>query len=199
MSRATTPTPTSSPRPWTARSTRSRWSTTWGCCTTRKSNLDKAGVQPPTTIDELIAASLALNTKDQRGLFIGNDAGVTPSFGGGSLLGQSCGQWAATIRPPTTSRVSPHLTSSSRSRRRASCSCRSRSCSVPPTAGGIPPRSPRVSRPCNGAGCGQYRASRRPSLMTSASWPGRPSADRSASRRLSSAVGRDGQRYVVQH
>ena len=53
----------------------------------RKSILEKAGVQPPTTIDELIAASKALNTKDQKGLFIGNDAGVTPSFGGGSLLG----------------------------------------------------------------------------------------------------------------
>ncbi len=53
----------------------------------RKSVLDKAGVKPPTTIDELIAASKALNTKDQKGLFIGNDAGVTPSFGGGSLLG----------------------------------------------------------------------------------------------------------------
>jgi hypothetical protein len=53
----------------------------------RKSILDKAGVKPPTTIDELIAASKALNTKDQKGLFIGNDAGVTPSFGGGSLLG----------------------------------------------------------------------------------------------------------------
>ena len=54
----------------------------------RKSVLDKAGVKPPTTIDELIAASKALTTKDQKGLFIGNDAGVTPSFGGGSLLGQ---------------------------------------------------------------------------------------------------------------
>jgi multiple sugar transport system substrate-binding protein len=53
----------------------------------RKSVLDKAGVQPPTTVDELIAASKALTTKDQKGLFIGNDAGVTPSFGGGSLLG----------------------------------------------------------------------------------------------------------------
>jgi len=53
----------------------------------RKSILDKAGVKPPTTIDELISASKALNTKDQKGLFIGNDAGVTPSFGGGSLLG----------------------------------------------------------------------------------------------------------------
>jgi multiple sugar transport system substrate-binding protein len=53
----------------------------------RKSMLDKAGVQPPTTVDELIEASKALTTGDQKGLFIGNDAGVTPSFGGGSLLG----------------------------------------------------------------------------------------------------------------
>ena len=53
----------------------------------RKSILDKAGVKPPTTIDELIQASKALTNKDQKGLFIGNDAGVTPSFGGGSLLG----------------------------------------------------------------------------------------------------------------
>jgi multiple sugar transport system substrate-binding protein len=54
----------------------------------RKSLLAKAGLKPPTTIDELIAASKALNSKDQKGLFIGNDAGVTPAFGGGSLLGQ---------------------------------------------------------------------------------------------------------------
>jgi multiple sugar transport system substrate-binding protein len=44
-------------------------------------------VQPPQTIDDLISASQALTTKDQKGLFIGNDAGVTPSYGGGSLLG----------------------------------------------------------------------------------------------------------------
>ncbi|MGI8768584.1 MAG: ABC transporter substrate-binding protein [Propionibacteriaceae bacterium] len=54
----------------------------------RKSILDKAGVKPPTTMDELISASKALTTPKQKGLFIGNDAGVTPSFGGGSLLGQ---------------------------------------------------------------------------------------------------------------
>jgi len=39
----------------------------------RKSILDKAGVQPPTTIEELIAASQALNAKAQKGLFIGNE------------------------------------------------------------------------------------------------------------------------------
>ena len=53
----------------------------------RKSMLEKAGIQPPTTVDELIEASKGLTTGDQKGLFIGNDAGVTPSFGGGSLLG----------------------------------------------------------------------------------------------------------------
>jgi multiple sugar transport system substrate-binding protein len=54
----------------------------------RKSVLDHAGIKPPTTVDDLISASKALTTKDMKGLFIGNDAGVTPSFGGGSLLGQ---------------------------------------------------------------------------------------------------------------
>jgi multiple sugar transport system substrate-binding protein len=53
----------------------------------RKSMLEKAGIQPPTSVDELIEASKGLTTGDQKGLFIGNDAGVTPSFGGGSLLG----------------------------------------------------------------------------------------------------------------
>jgi len=53
----------------------------------RKSVLQKAGIQPPATIDDLINASKALTSKNQKGLFIGNDAGVTPSFGGGSLLG----------------------------------------------------------------------------------------------------------------
>jgi multiple sugar transport system substrate-binding protein len=45
----------------------------------RKSILKKAGVMPPASIDDLISASKALITKDQKGLFIGNDAGVTPS------------------------------------------------------------------------------------------------------------------------
>lgn len=54
----------------------------------RKSILSKAGVAAPTTMDELIAASKELTTAKQKGLFIGNDAGVTPSYGGGALLGQ---------------------------------------------------------------------------------------------------------------
>ncbi|SDS76465.1 ABC transporter substrate-binding protein [Microlunatus soli] len=53
----------------------------------RKSMLDKAGVKPPTTLDELVAAAKELTTKDVKGLFIGNDAGATPAFGGGSMLG----------------------------------------------------------------------------------------------------------------
>ncbi len=54
----------------------------------RKSLLAQAGVRPPTTMDELIDASRALNRDSVKGLFIGNDAGVTPAFGGGALLGQ---------------------------------------------------------------------------------------------------------------
>jgi multiple sugar transport system substrate-binding protein len=42
----------------------------------RKSLLDKAGLRPPATIDELINAARALTTKDVKGLFMGNDNGV---------------------------------------------------------------------------------------------------------------------------
>ncbi len=42
----------------------------------RKSVLDKAGVQPPKTMDELIAAAKAVTTKDMGGFFAGNDSGV---------------------------------------------------------------------------------------------------------------------------
>jgi len=41
----------------------------------RKSVLAAAGVKPPTTIDELIAAAKKLTTNKQTGLFIGNDGG----------------------------------------------------------------------------------------------------------------------------
>jgi multiple sugar transport system substrate-binding protein len=52
----------------------------------RKSLLAAAGVRPPTTMDELIDASRALDRNGIKGLFIGNDAGVTPAFGGGAML-----------------------------------------------------------------------------------------------------------------
>jgi multiple sugar transport system substrate-binding protein len=42
----------------------------------RKSFLTKAGIQPPTTLDELITATKALTTKSVKGLFVGNDNGV---------------------------------------------------------------------------------------------------------------------------
>ncbi|MDR0284660.1 MAG: sugar ABC transporter substrate-binding protein [Propionibacteriaceae bacterium] len=39
----------------------------------RKSMLDEAGIKPPATMDDLIAAAKALTTSTQKGLFIGND------------------------------------------------------------------------------------------------------------------------------
>lgn len=42
----------------------------------RKSMLAQAGIQPPTTVDELIAAAKALTTDKVKGLFVGNDGGV---------------------------------------------------------------------------------------------------------------------------
>ena len=39
----------------------------------RKSLLEKAGVQPPKTFEELVAAAKAVSTKDIGGLFVGND------------------------------------------------------------------------------------------------------------------------------
>lgn len=43
----------------------------------RKSLLQKAGLKPPQTWDELIAASKALTAGPRKGLFIGNDGGVS--------------------------------------------------------------------------------------------------------------------------
>ena len=42
----------------------------------RKSLLEQAGVQPPQTVDELIAAAKKLTTDKVKGLFVGNDGGV---------------------------------------------------------------------------------------------------------------------------
>lgn len=42
----------------------------------RKSLLDKAGVKPPTTMDELIDAAKKLNRGNVKGLYVGNDGGV---------------------------------------------------------------------------------------------------------------------------
>ncbi|GAB2481226.1 ABC transporter substrate-binding protein [Jatrophihabitans fulvus] len=53
----------------------------------RKSLLEKAGVQPPATVPELVEAAKALTTKQVKGLFAGNDGGVTV-LGGPAL-------WAA--------------------------------------------------------------------------------------------------------
>jgi len=53
----------------------------------RKSMLQKAGVQPPTTFDELIDATAKLTNKNVKGLFLGNDGGVNANFGGGAVLG----------------------------------------------------------------------------------------------------------------
>ncbi len=42
----------------------------------KKSLLEEAGITPPSTIDELIAATKTLGTGRTKGLFVGNDAGI---------------------------------------------------------------------------------------------------------------------------
>jgi multiple sugar transport system substrate-binding protein len=42
----------------------------------RRSMLAKAGVKPPSTFDELVAAAARLTSKRTKGLFVGNDGGV---------------------------------------------------------------------------------------------------------------------------
>jgi len=61
-----------------------------GCIYYRKSLLEEAGVEPPETLDALIEAAQALNTGRQKGLFVGNDGGIS------GLLGPLC--WSANGR-----------------------------------------------------------------------------------------------------
>jgi multiple sugar transport system substrate-binding protein len=42
----------------------------------RKSLLDKAGIKPPETVDDLIAAAKELTTDKVKGIFVGNDGGL---------------------------------------------------------------------------------------------------------------------------
>ena len=42
----------------------------------RKSLLEEAGIEPPVTLDDLIAAAAALTTGDVKGIFLGNDGGA---------------------------------------------------------------------------------------------------------------------------
>jgi multiple sugar transport system substrate-binding protein len=46
-----------------------------------RSLLEEAGIEPPQSIDELIAASVALDTGRQKGLFVGNDGGISALVG----------------------------------------------------------------------------------------------------------------------
>lgn len=46
----------------------------------RKSVLEAAGIAAPTTFDELIAASIALDTGRTKGLFVGNDGGIASLY-----------------------------------------------------------------------------------------------------------------------
>ncbi|CAN5771982.1 sugar ABC transporter substrate-binding protein [soil metagenome] len=46
-----------------------------------RSLLEEAGIEPPQTLDDLIAASTALDTGRQKGLFVGNDGGISALVG----------------------------------------------------------------------------------------------------------------------
>ncbi|MEU0091149.1 sugar ABC transporter substrate-binding protein [Kribbella sp. NPDC006257] len=49
----------------------------------RKSLLEKAGIKPPETVDDLISAAKALTTNKVKGIFVGNDGGL--ALGGPAL------------------------------------------------------------------------------------------------------------------
>lgn len=66
-----------------------------GCIYYKKSLLEEAGIEPPTTLDALIAAATALDTGRQKGLFVGNDGGLSALGGpiiwsaGGNFLNEN--------------------------------------------------------------------------------------------------------------
>ncbi|MDQ3613635.1 MAG: sugar ABC transporter substrate-binding protein [Chloroflexota bacterium] len=59
-----------------------------------RSLLEEAGIEPPQSLDDLIAASQALDTGRQKGLFVGNDGGISALIGpllwsaGGNFLNE---------------------------------------------------------------------------------------------------------------
>ncbi len=52
----------------------------------RKSLLDKAGIKPPETIDDLIAAAKELTTNKVKGIFVGNDGGLAAGWTGAVVV-----------------------------------------------------------------------------------------------------------------
>jgi multiple sugar transport system substrate-binding protein len=63
----------------------------------RKSLLDKAGIKPPETVDDLIAAAKALTTNKVKGIFVGNDGGLAL---GGPALWSSGGSYLTQDNKP---------------------------------------------------------------------------------------------------
>ncbi len=63
----------------------------------RKSMLDKAGIKPPETVDDLIAAAKELTTNKVKGIFVGNDGGNAL---GGPALFSSGGSYLTDDKKP---------------------------------------------------------------------------------------------------
>jgi multiple sugar transport system substrate-binding protein len=63
----------------------------------RKSMFDKAGIKPPETVDDLIAAAKTLTTDKVKGIFLGNDGGVAC---GGPALWSSGGRYLTDDHKP---------------------------------------------------------------------------------------------------
>ena len=63
----------------------------------KKSLLDKAGIKPPETVDDLIAAAKELTTNKVKGIFVGNDGGLAM---GGPALWSSGGSYLTEDNKP---------------------------------------------------------------------------------------------------